>query len=676
MRRSGKLPGLVSTRGGNQTSWRGWTQAVQGTAEALPALIALAVFLVWTTTGGAAAPHQLFAGGLFLLGLLAVSALAAPWTRTPRLTSVALAALVGYAVWSYASIGWAEVRGDAWTGANRTAIYAAVFALFSLRPWRPGRAAALLGAFAFGVGVIGLLVLLDLGRASSFDDLFVAGRLEAPIGYPNATAALFLLGFWPALFLASRRETPWAVRPLMLGIAGGLAGLALLPQSRGAVAAFGVAATAYLILVPGRLRSLATAAPVAAVLALGAPTLLGVFDAAGGPGLEEAVDDAVLVVVRSFAVLAVVGGVLAALDRILRTPAIPVPSRRVLVAATGGLLAAAALALALAADPAARVERAWNEFSSTPTADREGARLVGGLGGNRYDVWRVAAGEFVDHPVRGIGADNYATAYVRERRSEDEPRYPHSLQLQVLSQTGVVGGILLGAFLIAAFGAAWQAGRRADGQERAVAAVAGVVALYWLVHASVDWFWELPAVTAPALALLAVAGRVGGGNEPVRASRARATVAAAGALAVVVVVVPAWLAERHVARAISVWRAEPASAFEHLQSAAALNPLSERPALLEGAIASRLGEWERMERAFRRALERSPSSWYAELELAVALAVQERSDEALAHIRRAERLNPREPVLELVRARLVSGEPIVPGELDRLFRDRVALRTR
>lgn len=637
--------------------------------------MALAVFLGWAATNGAAAPRHLLAGGVFLLALLAVSTLAAS-SAPPRLTSVALVSLAGYAAWSYGSIAWADVRGDAWTGANRTAIYAAIFALFTLRPWRPGRAAALMGAFAGGVAVIGLLVLLDLGRSSSFGDLFVAGRLDAPIGYPNATAALFLLGFWPALFLASRREAPWAVRSLMLGVAGGLAALALLPQSRASVAAFAVAATAYLLLVPGRLRSLAAAAPVAVVLALGAPTLLRVFDTAGGSGFEAAVDDAVVVIVRSFAVLVVAGGVLAALDRSLPPPPLPALPRRALVAAAAGLLAAGALALALVGDPAARAERAWDDFSSVPTADREGARLVGSLGGNRYDIWRVAAGEFRDHPVHGTGADNYATAYVRERRTEDEPRYPHSLQLQVLSQTGVVGGALLGAFLVAAFAGAWQAARRAEGFDRAVVAVAVVVAVYWVAHASVDWFWELPAVTAPALAFLAVAGRVRTQTEPVRGSRARAAVIAGAALAVLAAVAPAWLAEQHVARATSTWRTDPAAAFGHLSTAAALNPLSERPALLEGAIASRLREWGRMERAFRRALERNPSSWYAELELAVALAVQERSDEALVRIGRAKRLNPGEPALDLVRDRLLSGEEVVPEELDRLFRERVEVRNR
>ena len=45
-----------------------------------------------------------------------------------------------YAAWSYLSIAWAEQKADAWDGANRTALYAVVFALFAL--WPLGRRGA------------------------------------------------------------------------------------------------------------------------------------------------------------------------------------------------------------------------------------------------------------------------------------------------------------------------------------------------------------------------------------------------------------------------------------------------------------------------------------------------------------------------------------------------------
>ena len=53
----------------------------------------------------------------------------------------------------------------------------------------------------------------------------ISGRLAEPTGYPNAVAALFVGGFWPAIYLASRRETPWPA-------AGVDAGDGRIPRSR------------------------------------------------------------------------------------------------------------------------------------------------------------------------------------------------------------------------------------------------------------------------------------------------------------------------------------------------------------------------------------------------------------------------------------------------------------
>ena len=45
-------------------------------------------------------------------------------------------------------------------------------------------------------------------------------------------------------------------------------------------------------------------------------------------------------------------------------------------------------------------------------------------------MWRVAAGEVADHPLLGVGVDNFAVDFVRERSTGEEPLYPHSLALQ------------------------------------------------------------------------------------------------------------------------------------------------------------------------------------------------------------------------------------------------------
>jgi hypothetical protein len=78
----------------------------------------------------------LFIGALLLVSLLVVPAAGRP----PRLVLVAAGLLTGYAAWSYLSIAWAQQTADAWDGANRTLLYAVVFALFSF--WPLGRRGA------------------------------------------------------------------------------------------------------------------------------------------------------------------------------------------------------------------------------------------------------------------------------------------------------------------------------------------------------------------------------------------------------------------------------------------------------------------------------------------------------------------------------------------------------
>src|SRR5207248_10315020 len=110
-----------------------------------------------------------------------------------------------YALWGVASIAWSHARGVAWEGGNRTLLYAIVYALFALLPWRGSHVAALASAFGVGVAVIGFV---DVARAATGNShrFFLGGRLIAPAGYVNASCALFILAAWPLAYLGARRE--------------------------------------------------------------------------------------------------------------------------------------------------------------------------------------------------------------------------------------------------------------------------------------------------------------------------------------------------------------------------------------------------------------------------------------------------------------------------------------
>src|SRR5205823_7265414 len=141
---------------------------------------------------------------------------------------------------------WSSNRGIAWDGANRTILYAFVFALFASLPWRRESLPLLLCSFSIVVAAIGTV---DLVRAANGDParFFIYGRMSAPAGYPNAAAALYLLAIWPPLYAAARRELPTVARAVLLGVATVLGELAVLAESRGSLFAVPVTIVVYLL---------------------------------------------------------------------------------------------------------------------------------------------------------------------------------------------------------------------------------------------------------------------------------------------------------------------------------------------------------------------------------------------------------------------------------------------
>jgi hypothetical protein len=137
--------------------------------------------------------------------------------RPPRVVTVAAVALTGYAAWSYLTILWADQQADAWDGANRTLLYAALFALFALWPLRGSPASVLVAVLVLAIASIGLVELVKMTGAEDPSSYFHEGRFFEPVGYPNANAALWTMAFFPAVLLAARRELPPALRAALAG---------------------------------------------------------------------------------------------------------------------------------------------------------------------------------------------------------------------------------------------------------------------------------------------------------------------------------------------------------------------------------------------------------------------------------------------------------------------------
>jgi tetratricopeptide (TPR) repeat protein len=593
------------------------------------------------------------------------------------------------------------VPGEAWEGANRTLLYLAVFALFACWRQRGVSAALALGAWTLALVVLAGFVALhvDAAGGAGLRTMLPAGRLEYPSGYANANAAQWLMGFWPALLLARARSLPWAVRGVLAGGAVLLAEVALLSQSRGSMDATPVMLVLVFALLPGRVRTFAVLVPVAAGIVAAAPAVLRVGDNLK----DEAVVPATVhtATVAMFAAAVVVGLVVAlgaALEERLGERSLARVRRGSRATALVALVAVLAGGLAVAGNPVARIEHGWDTFKGGYAADSKGgSRLVSGLGSNRYDFFRVALDEFLHHPFVGIGADNFAQQYLAHGRSDETPRYPHSVELRTLAQTGLVGALLALVGLGAASIAAARALRRPDPLARTVAAAALAGFAYWAVHGSFDWFWEFAGLGAPAFALLGLAcalaparSRSGTpaavGPTAMAASsapaqppaavrpkhrstpRRRVVVLAVGAvlaLAAAVSLTAPWLSQLELQSAARVWTTAPRTAYARLRNAANLNPLSDEADVLAGSIALRYGELVRADGEFSLALAKDPGDAYATLERgAIASARGERAA-ALRLLERAVRLAPREPLARQALALVRAGHRVSIEALDR-----------
>ncbi|HEY4428406.1 MAG TPA: O-antigen ligase family protein [Solirubrobacteraceae bacterium] len=663
------------------------TGALREAPVTVPALAALTLFVIWATDQAGYPVTHWGPGGLIVLALvvLSVGLMGLRPATAPPAVRVAVACLAGYTALSYLSILWASVPGDAWEGANRTLLYLLVFVLFAAWPQRGETAALMVVLWTLALtGLAAYTALhLDSASAGALRGLMPDGRLVDPTGYPNANAAQWLIAAWPAVLLARSERLHWALRGLLAASAVTLAGVALLSQSRGSLYATPVMLALVFALLPGRLRTFAVLVPVAAGIAAAAPAVLRVGNhLRDGAVVPATLHNAVTTIFLAAVAVGLAVALGAALEsRLVLSPGSAGRLRKALgAAAIGTLLVVVAGGLAAAGNPVTRIRHTWNSFKGGYATRTTGSRLVSGLGSNRYDFYRVALDEFAAHPVAGIGADNFQQQYLAKGQSSETPHYPHSVELRVLAQTGLVGALLAVAGLAAALLAAGLSLRRADPLARAVAAAALGGFAYWLVHGSFDWFWEFAGLGAPAFALLGLAcslaprGTVDAG-EPARGGvmqgrRTRLALLLTGsltALAAAASLAAPWLSRLEVQDAAHIWTHARAAAYNRLDEAAGLNPLSDEAYLVAGSIALRYGELARADHQFRLALGRTPGDAYATLERGAIAST--RGDRASADrlLARAARLNPRDSLTREALRLSRAGERVSVAELNRLI---------
>jgi hypothetical protein len=607
-------------------------------------------FLTILVIGANSAGYWPPAWGWSSLALLVVSGFAAVLRSDVRVSwpgAVLAIGLFGFTLWSLASSLWAPSATQPVQQSERLLVYlAAVVAVLLVVRMRSYR--HLLGGTWTAVVVLsgyGLLTRLFPDRFGT-TDLIAGYRLEAPLGYWNALGIFTVMGLLLSLGFAARGR-----RPLVRGLAG-VTTVVLLPTmyftfSRGAWISLVVAVVVLIALDRRRLQMITT------MLIVAPWPLLAVWSASRTPALTTTTSSAAsataaghryaLIVV----ILAAVAG-LAAYALALGSPRIRIPraTERAYAAVLG--LVAVGILLAVFArfgSPAQITRHVYNGFvgqSSPPAATNLNQRLFNLSAGLRIPQWKVAWHDYVSHSLLGSGAGTYARYWNQFRPVGLKVANAHNLYLETLAELGPIGLVLL----VIALGAPLVAAIRA----RRHALVAPAIAAYaaFLIHAAVDWDWQMPAVTLVAL-FCATAVIASQGDIAKRYALSPPWRIAALALIVMLLIAGfvglrgnQAISDSQDAAAAGNWGASAAAA----RTAATWAPWSSQPPQLLGEALAAEGNLAAARADFTKALSIDDTDWSVWLDLAIASqgATQQR---ALSH---ALALNPLSPEIASWRA--------------------------
>jgi len=465
----------------------------------MPALGALRVSLL-----GGPVVLAFFSGGYFdeprlwalaaawLLVLLAALTGPVP-LPTRRAPLVAIAMLVG---WTGLSASWSPLQDAAGDDLERTLIYLG-FVLAGTAAWR-SRAAARAAELAVATGAAVVTLYAIAGRlvpwlVDQSASVSAGGRLEQPLTYWNAQGALAALGAILCVRIAGDRTRGLPARAAAAAATAPLATGVYLSFSRGAVLALACGVLVLVACAPtwSQLRAIGSAVVVSGPVVIAAALAPAVRTLQGSGGDRDGQGALVLLVLLAAMLGAAVLTRIAQrteADASVRLGRLPIPQRGVGLAVAAACLVAVLLPVLISAGDHAE-----------PTFGAMSQRFTD-VGSNRDRYWSVALGSFADHPLRGVGTGGFATEWQRERDVADGVRDAHSLPLETAAELGLVGLLALLAFL----GAVAASARLVQRTDPALAAGACAGLTVWLTHACLDWDWEMPGLTLPALTLLAL----------------------------------------------------------------------------------------------------------------------------------------------------------------------------
>jgi O-antigen ligase len=577
----------------------------------------------------------------------------------PRLGGVARVAVAGGSlllVLSFVSLLWAQSTDSAWSSANLMAVYAVVFAI-GLTAIRDRVTAWMVILILGAPALVSALVLSGEFLTGDGGGAFRDGRLNAPMGYTNATAALLVMGIWPWLALAESARRPLG-RAAAVSAAALIASTALLTQTRAVLLAAGIAIVIGLVVDPQRRRRAGNVLIVLIAVIAGSPWTLAVYSSTGPSHLSTPRSHVLVATGLALIGTSLLAGLIGRGAPVIWRDLAPRWRRSLAWRLSSGLvvvvaIAAGATGLVLRSQIAAQ----WHDFTTNTDEPSTSDRFLALGGGYRDDIWRIAVEEFLDEPLGGVGAGNYADQEYRRRSRLVHVSTPHSLELQMLAELGFGGAIGLTLFVAAIFAAALIGRRSREPSDTGPALRFAAIGMFaaWLAGTSVDWLYNFPGLTGSALLAAAVLVVPAPFNSPAVTTGARPRGSARGRVMLTfsvgaLAVVAASLGRQYIAVLYSdsgqaLTPRHPVRALRELRIADSLDPWSMQIHYAEAAAYARLDDYTDARDALLHAQRLEPDN-YVPPALLGDLAIRAGLPRvALTEYRLALRLDPLEPAL-------------------------------
>jgi len=494
----------------------GWLRLRGHTKQALPSWVlalVLILYLAFNSGGYAIATYAPVS-----IVVWSIVAVCATWGLLPVIlpTGSARAAILlfaGFTAWTALGITWSISSGRSFDDLALISCYLGILVLaVQIHRERGEALRQMVAAVATAIVIVALFAVASRlwphlfsgsqGPTGASNGLpGSSARLSWPIGYWNGLAALMAISLPLLLGLATSARARWA-RSAAAAAVPVLALCAALTQSRGGLIEAAAGVVVFIALAPQRVIKLITYAITAcggALLVTFALHQNAIRDNSGASHSHQAW----LVALATVVICAGVGLAHAGADRVVGRITLPrllnpnPRQARIALAAAVVLL----IVIGLAAHGPSHISHAWDSFKRASGANTTNHYASSG-GEGRYQFWVAGIDSAKSHPFTGSGPGTFQLDWLPRANVHVYTTNAHSLYVETYTELGLVGFLLLLAFLVTAVVVLIRQATRARDGDRIRAAAAAAALTAFLVGAALDWLWQLPAIVAVVLLIV------------------------------------------------------------------------------------------------------------------------------------------------------------------------------